>query len=130
MDIKEIGQYNILSLAYLGDSVWEFYVRDYFFRDNLKVEELNKRVKTFVNAKSQSKIYRDVVDDLDDELKNISKRGRNANIKSFAKTCSVNEYRNATAFEVLIGVLHLTDNKDKIIEIINKNCRGEIHEKE
>lgn len=131
MDIKEIGQYNILSLAYLGDSVWEFYVRDYFFRDNLKVEEFNKRVKAFVNAKSQSKIYKIVLEDLEAELKDISKRGRNANIKSFAKTCSVTEYRNATAFEVLIAVLHLTENKEKINEIIKKIVEGEgINEEE
>ena len=119
MDIKEINRYNILSLAYLGDSVWEFYVRDYFFKDNLKVEEFNKRVKNFVNAKSQSLIYKNIFDTLDDELKSISKRGKNANIKSFAKTCSVTEYRNATAFEVLIAVLHLTENREKINQIIN-----------
>lgn len=130
MDIKEIGQYNILSLAYLGDSIWEFNVREYFFKKNLKVEDFNKEVKKFVNAKSQSKIYLETLDTLSDELKSISKRGKNANIKSFAKTCSINEYRNATAFEVLIAVLHLTENREKIIEIINKNCRGEIHEKE
>jgi ribonuclease-3 family protein len=130
MDIKEINRYNILSLAYLGDSVWEFYVRDYFFKENLKVEEFNKRVKNFVNAKSQSLIYKNIFDTLDDELKSISKRGKNANIKSFAKTCSVTEYRNATAFEVLIAVLHLTENREKINQIINNNCRGDINEKE
>lgn len=130
MDIKEINRYNILSLAYLGDSVWEFYVRDYFFKENLKVEEFNKRVKNFVNAKSQSLIYKNIFDTLDDELKSISKRGKNANIKSFAKTCSITEYRNATAFEVLIAVLHLTENREKINQIINNNCRGVINEKE
>jgi ribonuclease-3 family protein len=130
MDIKEINRYNILSLAYLGDSVWEFYVRDYFFKENLKVEEFNKRVKNFVNAKSQSLIYKNIFDTLDDELKSISKRGKNANIKSFAKTCSITEYRNATAFEVLIAVLHLTENREKINQIINNNCRGDINEKE
>lgn len=130
MDIKEINRYNILSLAYLGDSVWEFYVRDYFFKENLKVEEFNKRVKNFVNARSQSLIYKNIFDTLDDELKSISKRGKNANIKSFAKTCSITEYRNATAFEVLIAVLHLTENREKINQIINNNCRGDINEKE
>ena len=124
MDIKEINRYNILSLAYLGDSVWEFYVRDYFFKDNLKVEEFNKRVKNFVNAKSQSLIYKNIFDTLDDELKSISKRGKNANIKSFAKTCSVTEYRNATAFEVLIAVLHLTENREKINQIINVTAQA------
>jgi len=131
MDIKEIGQYNILSLAYLGDSVWEFYARDYFFKDNLKVEEFNKRVKAFVNAKSQSKIYKIILEDLEADLKDISKRGRNANIKSFAKTCTVTEYRNATAFEVLVAVLHLTENREKINEIIKKIAEGEgINEEE
>lgn len=125
MDIKEIGQYNILSLAYLGDSVWENHIRKYYFMKNLKVEEFNNKVKELVNAKAQSKIYLQLFDNLSEELKNISKRGRNANIKSYAKTCSQKEYRNATAFEVLIATLHLVDNDEKIIEIIKNIVEGE-----
>lgn len=125
MDIKEIGQYNLLSLAYLGDSIWELNVREFYFIENLKVEELNNKVKELVNAKSQSKIYKKIFDELSDDLKIISKRGRNANIKSFAKTCTSTEYRNATAFEVLIAVLYLTNNKEKINEIIKKFVKGE-----
>ena len=56
MDIKEIGQYNILSLAYLGDSIWESHIRKHYFMANLKVEDFNNKVKDLVNAKAQSKI--------------------------------------------------------------------------
>ena len=125
MDIKEIGQYNILSLAYLGDSIWESHIRKHYFMANLKVEDFKNKVKDLVNAKAQSKIYKELLDSLDEELKNICKRGRNANIKSFAKSCSQTEYRNATAFEVLIAVLHLTDNEEKIDEIIKNIVEGE-----
>ena len=71
MDIKEIGQYNILSLAYLGDSIWESHIRKHYFMANLKVEDFNNKVKDLVNAKAQSKIYKELLDSLGEELKNI-----------------------------------------------------------
>ena len=71
MDIKEIGQYNILSLAYLGDSIWESHIRKHYFMANLKVEDFNNKVKDLVNAKAQCKVYKELLDSLDEELKNI-----------------------------------------------------------
>ena len=84
----------------------------------MKVDEFNNKVRNFVNAEMQSKIYKEIFAELDKELQDISKRGRNTKIKSFAKSCSPTEYRNATAFEVLIGTLHLLGNEKKIKENI------------
>lgn len=125
MDFKKIGEYNILSLAYLGDAVWDLAVRDYFFPMNLKVDDYNNKVRSLVNAKAQSNIYREIFDNLDEEYKSIAKRGRNANIKSFSKNCSVIEYREATAFEVLIATYHLLKENDKIQDLLNLIIKGE-----
>lgn len=130
MDIKEISQYNVLSLAYLGDAIWDSCVRQYYFFENLKVDEFNNKVRNFVNAKMQSKIYKEIFAELDKELQDISKRGRNTKIKSFAKSCSPTEYRNATAFEVLIGTLHLLGNEEKIKEILKNFIEGEKNNEE
>jgi len=125
MDFKKIGEYNILSLAYLGDAVWDLAVRDYFFSLNLKVDDYNNKVRSLVNAKAQSSIYKEIFNNLEEEYKNISKRGRNANIKSFSKNCSITEYREATAFEVLIATYHLLNENDKIQDLLNLIIKGE-----
>lgn len=125
MDFKKIAEYNLLSLAYLGDAVWDMYVRNYFFRENLKVEEYNHKVKDYVNAKAQSMIYNLIYEELPEEYKLISKRGRNTKIKSFAKSCTPKEYREATGFEVLIAVYHLRNESDKIEDILKSIIKGE-----
>lgn len=125
MDFKKIGEYNILSLAYLGDAVWDLAVRNYFFSFNLKVDDYNNKVRKLVNAKSQSEIFRKIFPNLEEKYQIISKRGKNANIKSFSKNCSITEYREATAFEVLIATYHLLDEADKIQDILNLIIKGE-----
>jgi ribonuclease-3 family protein len=126
MDFKKLAEYNLLSLAYLGDAVWDMAVREYFFGQNLRVDEYNREVKKYVNAKYQSLLYEKIYDALDDEYKVISKRGRNTKIKSFAKTCSPREYRNATAFEVLLAVYHLRGEKGKVEDLLKYIIEGEL----
>jgi len=106
-------------MAYLGDAVWELVVRKYFIEKGLSILNLNKKVITFVNAKKQSKIFKEIYPTLEEEYQNVGRRARNANIKSFPKTCNKIEYREATAFEAIIGALYLNDKKyiiEKIIE--------------
>lgn len=126
MDYKKIAEYNLLSLAYLGDAVWDLAVRAYFFEKNLKVDEFNILVKKYVNAKSQSFIYNKIFDNLPLELQTISKRGRNTKIKSFAKSCTPKEYRDATAFEVLLAVYHLQNKEDEIEKILKYLVEGDL----
>lgn len=125
MDFKEIAEYNLLSLAYLGDAVWDLAVRDYFFKENLKVEDYNLKVREYVNAKTQSMIYNFVYESLEDEYKQIAKRGRNTRIKSYAKSCSPKQYREATAFEILIAVYYLQNKSDKINTLLKSIIKGD-----
>lgn len=124
--IKKIStkELNSLSLAYLGDSVWEKYLREIFLMRNLKVKELNKLVKPYVSAKGQSKIYRKVLEWLEKEESFIAagtKRARNAKIGTFPKSCTMKEYRDATAFEALIAIAYLEKRGDLIERIIREN---------
>lgn len=112
-------------LAYLGDSVWELYVREYFILKRYNIRNLNKHVVQCVNAKTQSRILREIIDKVDEKYKPLINRSKNGNIKTFPKSCSVMEYREATGFEAYIGALYIDGNIDKIKEIIKTNLNGE-----
>ena len=112
-------------LAYLGDSVWELYVREYFILKGYNIRNLNKHVIQCVNAKTQSRILREIIDKVDEKYKPLINRSKNGNIKTFPKSCSVMEYREATGFEAYIGALYIDGNIDKIKEIIKTNLNGE-----
>ncbi len=130
MDVKTI---NIVSLAYLGDAVYEVYVREYLIRRGVAyVEDLQKNAVKFVSAKSQSKILNFLIDRnfFNQEEIDIIKRGRNYKRSSHPKNTDLITYKNSTGFEALIGYLYLENNKKRIIEIFNyileeiyeKNC--------
>ena len=78
INIKEA---NGLSLAYLGDAVWEIVVREYFIATGHKVNQLNKLAVNYVNAKGQSRIYRNIIDDMEEEYKAVARRAKNGRIK-------------------------------------------------
>lgn len=107
-------------LAYLGDAVWELYVRRYAILKGFNNNKANKVVKTLVNAKIQSKILNEILSELSEKEREIVKRGKNANIKSFPNSCTVMEYRNATGFEALIGTFYELGEVERIENIIKK----------
>ncbi|MCF2625718.1 Mini-ribonuclease 3-like protein [Fusobacterium perfoetens] len=112
-------------LAYLGDSVWELYVREYFILKGYNIRNLNKHVVNSVNAKTQSRILKNIIENVDEKYKQLINRSKNGNIKTFPRSCSVTEYREATGFEAYIGALYIDGNIDKIKEIIKENLDGE-----
>ena len=119
MDVKTI---NVLSLAYLGDAVYEMYVRDYLIKKGIaKVEDLQKEAINFVSAKSQSKILDYLIDNniLSDIEIDIVKRGRNYKRESHPKNTDIITYKMSTGFEALIGYLYLDNKIDRLDEIMN-----------
>ena len=120
MDNIKIKELNGLALAYLGDAVWELKLREKFIGRNLLVRDLNKLVKPHVSAIAQSKIYLSIIDEVEDEYKAGAKRARNSKISTFPKSCTMKEYKNATAFEALIAMYYINKEFDRIEEIIDK----------
>lgn len=118
LDIRESSG---LVLAYLGDVVWELYVRTYFINKGYNIKNLNKLVKEHVNAKAQSKYLKNILEYLDDEKLLLLNRAKNSNIKTFPKSCNMKEYREATAFEAIIGALYTEGKLSIIDEIIERN---------
>ena len=114
MDSIDYREMSGLALAYLGDTVWETQVRLFWVKRGLNVAHLNYQVKKFVNAKQQSKYYHMLLEEVSEEEEAIMRRAKNANIRSFPKSCNNQEYREATAFEALIGAWYLQGNFLKI----------------
>lgn len=121
VDLKETSG---VVLAYLGDAVWELCIRKYWISKGLNLQNLNKRVKECVNAKRQSVLYKEIVPLLEEKYQMLGNRAKNGNIKTFPKSCSVLEYKEATAFEALIAGFYVDGREDLIELAIKKMYRG------
>lgn len=112
------SQYSALTLAYIGDCVYELFVRTYLLKDlNLPVQKLHKTAIKMVNAKAQSDLYQKVKDRLSEEETAVYKRGRNANSHP-PKNADMVDYKSATGMEALIGYLYLQGDSQRILEIL------------
>ena len=113
---------NSLVLAYLGDTIYEDFVRLYLIREGINhVKTLQEKSLEFVSAKSQSRILRELINKnifTEDELE-IIKRGRNTKTNSHPKNTDIITYKEATALEALIGYLKLENKEERIQEIMN-----------
>lgn len=117
---------NILVLAYLGDSVFELYIRNYLIEKFAKVNTLQKEAIKIVSAKGQASLVKNLMDNniLTEEELNVFNRGRNAKCAHHPKNTDIITYKHATGFEALIGYLYL-ENKKRLEEIM-KLCLEEI----
>ena len=121
IDKQDICSYSPLTLAYIGDGVYELVVRSMIVTEaNAPVNKLHKKSSELVKAETQAKMAFYLRDNeiLDEEEMRVLKRGRNAQSYSKAKNASVSDYRWATGFEALIGYLYLSNENDRMLEII------------
>ena len=125
LSTKDIRDYTSLELAFIGDAIWELEIRKHYLQFGYNIPTLNKYVKNKVNARYQSLIYKQIIEDLDEEFKTIGKRAKNSNIKTFPKTCTVMEYKEATALEAVVGAMYLLNKEEEIKKIINIVIKGE-----
>ena len=118
-DETEINQLSPLVWAYVGDCVYELYIRTYLV-DNTKLNphKLHIEAIKYVKAGVQCKILSSIMDVLTEEEKDIVRRGRNTQNHHLPKNSNVQEYMYATAFEALIGYLYLTKKYERVKEII------------
>ncbi len=121
MKKEEAIQYSPLVWAYMGDAVYEMYVREYVISKGLCNNGLlHKKAIKFVSAKAQCTILKELEAFLTEEEIDIARRGRNANPHSTAKNADIIEYKYATGFEALIGFLHLSEQNARLEEILKK----------
>ena len=120
MNLEEV---NVLVFAYLGDTIYEDYVRKYLIKKGIPyVDELQKEAVKYVSATSQASFLKDLMDKdfFTEEELSVIRRARNYKSKSHPKSCDIVTYKHATALEAIIGYLELKSDKVRINEIMEQ----------
>ena len=108
------------TLAFIGDSVYDLYIRTYLAsKSTKKTGLLHKEATRYVSAKAQAMIIDKIMDNLTEEEIEIYKRGRNTSIQSISKNADITEYKKATGFEALIGRIYIEKKTERLEELIN-----------
>ena len=119
MDVREV---NVLVLAYLGDTIYENYVRRYLINSGIgNVNDLQKEAIKYVSAKKQASFVTEMLSlgfFLDDEV-DVIKRARNYKTTSHPKNCDIVTYKYATGLEAVIGYLSLINKDERIDKIMS-----------
>ncbi len=115
----DIRTYSPVVLAYIGDAVYELIIRTILVdQGNRQANTLHKKASTYVKASAQAAMAEAFLPDLTEEELQYFKRGRNAKTVSMAKHATMHDYRHATGFEALMGYLYLTDQMNRMIDLI------------
>ncbi len=116
MSMKRACDYSPLVLAYIGDSVYEQYVRCRIVTEHpdMPAHKLHKAAIHYVSAEAQSRSIGNIEEMLTEEELAVYKRGRNAKSPTSAKNASITDYRRATGFEALVGYLFFNNSKDRL----------------
>lgn len=125
MNRTELTTMSPLVLAYIGDTVYETYIREYLIKKNInkKVNELHKTAIKYVKAKAQASIIHEIESQLTEEELRIFKRGRNQKSNTSPKNADIVDYKHATGFEALIGYLYLGNESERLDYIINEGIK-------
>lgn len=117
----QASMYNGLSLAYIGDSVFEMHIREYVLSLGVtKVKDLHKKVVEYTCGEAQAQAVRYLINNnllMENEII-YYKRGRNSHVNSSRKNIDLATYLDATGFEALIGFLYLDKQIERLNEII------------
>ncbi|MGM7637231.1 Mini-ribonuclease 3 [Bacillus sp. Hm123] len=127
--LKDAKQMNSLALAYMGDGIYEVYVRRHLLElGKVKPQLLHKQATKYVSAKAQAKVLFQMIEEerLTEEELAIVRRGRNAKSGTVPKNTDIQTYRYSTAFEALLGSLFLTGQDDRLVEIIEYCLNQEV----
>lgn len=116
VDIRTVSP---LTLAYIGDGIYELVIRSVMVaRTNTRAGLLHRQTSQLVKAEAQSRMMDILLPRLSPEEESVYRRGRNAKSATMAKNASIGDYRRATGFEALMGYLYLTDQMQRLIELV------------
>lgn len=121
---EDVRQLKALSLAYMGDAVYEQAVREHLLRSGrVKPNILHKEATRFVSAKAQAAVLRVMIEEniLTEEELAVMRRGRNAKSGSVPKNTDVLTYNHSSAFEAVIGYVYLLQDYERTKVLITKS---------
>lgn len=115
----DIRSYSPLTLAYIGDGVYELVIRTILVKKgNCPVNRIHRKASSLVKASAQSAIMEKIEEHLTQEEHDIYRRGRNAHSPTMAKHATMADYRRATGFEALMGYLYLKEEYTRMLTLI------------
>lgn len=121
MDNIDVREYDVKALAYIGDAVYEVYVRQYLMKNSREqVSKLHKKAVKYVSAKAQACVIENIEENMEQDILAIFKRGRNTRANTVPKNTDVVTYKIATGFEAVVGYLYLTNNIERLEAFICK----------
>jgi ribonuclease III family protein len=130
IDKKDVHLMSPLVLAYVGDAVYEVFIRTLIVsQGNAPVHKLHVRSIKYVKAKAQSDIVHRIMDLLTPEEHDIVRRGRNAKSGTVPKNADITEYKYATGFESLIGYLYLKGELSRLQQILKMSISEDTNQK-
>ncbi len=117
--MNEFEKLSPLALAFMGDAVHTAFVRKEVLKGQANTQKnYHNTAKKFCNAQAQAETLENIMQSLNDEEKNIIRRARNSHPKHNAKNYDEETYKKATAFEALIGFLFLSEQTERLNEIL------------
>ncbi|WCK54672.1 Mini-ribonuclease 3 [Aneurinibacillus sp. Ricciae_BoGa-3] len=117
---RDPRQLNALALAYMGDAVLEMRVRQHLLAaGEVRPNQMQRAAVRYVSAKAQASIVHGIWDKLKEDEIAVLKRGRNAKSATMPKNAEVADYRLSTGFEALLGFLYLTQQEERLDQILN-----------
>ena len=120
-NLGKINTMSPLTWAYVGDAVYELFIRNYLIdTTELKPNKLHREATKFVKASAQAHILENLMEYLTDEEKEIVRRGRNTQNHHLPKNAEPSDYMYSTAFEGLFGYLYLTKQEKRLNELLSK----------
>lgn len=126
LENRDIKTYSPLTLAYIGDAIYDLIIRTILVsQGNCPPQKLHKRASALVKAEKQSQMMEVLEAFLTEEEHAFYKRGRNAKSHTMAKNATMSDYRRATGFEALMGYLYLTDQNERMIDLIKIGLESE-----
>lgn len=118
---QDIRSYSALTLAYIGDVVYDLIIRTVVVgKGNRPVNDLHRLTVKYVSAPAQAKMVQALSGLLTEEERAVFQRGKNTKPHTKAKNASISDYLKATGFEAVIGYLYLTDNMERALELVKK----------
>lgn len=118
----DVNLINGIALAFEGDAVYSMYIRRHLiFQGQTKPNQLHRLATKYVSAKAQAMLITKMLEAqlLTEKEEEIYKRGRNASVHTKAKNTDIITYKMSTGFEAVLGYLHMTEQIERMEELIN-----------
>lgn len=127
LEDQDLRSYSPLTLAYIGDGVYELIIRTILVKKgNCPVNRLHKKASSLVKAGAQSAIMEVIEEELTPEELSVYRRGRNAHSPTMAKHATMADYRRATGFEALMGYLYLKEDYTRMLTLVRMGIGEDI----